>query len=146
MRSPLTETIQRVNGMISYVRENLSTDEYMLFLDLLAPEPEPEVKPAKKKVTTERKGQCAACDHLKTHPVHTQENRTGYHVYQPTRSRRAASLAEQIKSTSKPAPHLGEGPVCQVCAHTEDYEDHAQPSPHYHEFQPPKSNAASGGD
>lgn len=47
-RSPLTETIKRVEGMITYVRENLSTDEYMLFLDLLAPEPEPEAKPAKK--------------------------------------------------------------------------------------------------
>jgi hypothetical protein len=38
--------------MITYVRENLSTDEYMLFLDLLVPEPEPEpevVKPTKKK-------------------------------------------------------------------------------------------------
>lgn len=48
MRSPLTEIIFKVQGMITYVRENLSTDEYMLFLDLLVPLPEPEAKPAKK--------------------------------------------------------------------------------------------------
>lgn len=94
----------------------------------------------KKAATVEKKGQCAACDHVKTHPVHTQSNRVGYHVYQPTRSRRATSLAEQIKSTGK--PHLGEGPVCTICSHTEDYEDHSEPSPHYHPFQPPVRNAA----
>lgn len=50
-RSPLSETIYRVQGMITYVRENLSTDEFMLFLDLLVPEPEQETPktPAKKK-------------------------------------------------------------------------------------------------
>lgn len=48
-RSPLTETINRVQGMITYARENLSTDEYMLFLDLLIPEPEVAAAPAKKK-------------------------------------------------------------------------------------------------
>src|SRR5690349_19678619 len=48
-RSPLTETIQRVNSMVHYVQENLSADEYMLFLDLCIPEPEPEAKPVKKK-------------------------------------------------------------------------------------------------
>ena len=58
------------------------------------------------------------------------------------KSQRAQSLAEKLKET--PKPHLGEGPICQICSHTEDYEDHAQPSPHFHEFQPPKSNAASG--
>src|SRR6185436_13046600 len=100
-RSPLTETINKVNGMVHYVQENLSADEYMLFLDLCVPEPEPEAKPVKKKAAVERRGQCAACDHIKTHPVHTQANRVGYHVYQPTRSRRAASLAEQIKPAGK---------------------------------------------
>lgn len=72
-RSPLTETIYRVQGMIAYVRENLSTDEFMLFLDLLVPEPVVEpVKPARKK----RKPRVA-------------------------KSQRAASLAEQIRATSK---------------------------------------------
>lgn len=58
-RSPLTETINRVQGMITYVRENLSTDEYMLFLDLLVPEPEPEQKPIKKK-SSKRAGKKSA--------------------------------------------------------------------------------------
>lgn len=49
-RSPLTETIARVNGMVRYVQENLNPDEYDLFLDLCVPEPEPEAaKPVKKK-------------------------------------------------------------------------------------------------
>jgi hypothetical protein len=47
MRSPLTETIKRVEGMIAYVRENLDEGEYDLFLDLILPEPEP-VKAVKK--------------------------------------------------------------------------------------------------
>jgi hypothetical protein len=55
------------------------------------------------------------------------------------KSKRAAGLAEKIANTQK--PHLGDGPVCTVCAHTEDYEDHAQPSPHYHPFAPPASDA-----
>lgn len=46
-RSPLTETYKRVQGMVFYVQENLSTDEYMLFLDMVDPLPEPEA-PAKK--------------------------------------------------------------------------------------------------
>jgi hypothetical protein len=46
-RSPLTETIKRVQGMILYVQENLSGDEYMLFLDMVDPQPEPEA-PAKR--------------------------------------------------------------------------------------------------
>lgn len=53
---------------------------------------------------------------------------------------RKAALAEQIKSTAGNKPHLGEGPVCGTCSHTEDYEDHAQPSPHYHPFLPPVSS------
>lgn len=70
MRSPLTETINRVQGMIKYAQENLSEDEYLLFLDLLAPETEKSVtkKPRKK--------------------------RTG------SKSPRAASLRQQISGTT----------------------------------------------
>lgn len=56
------------------------------------------------------------------------------------KSRRAASLAGAIASAGR--PHLGEGPVCTICSHTEDYEDHQQSSPHYHPFAPPASTAA----
>lgn len=38
-------------------------------------------------------------------------------------------------------PHLREGPVCTICYHTEDYEDHSRPSPHYHPFEPPVAAA-----
>lgn len=41
-RSPLIETYKRVEGMVAYVRENLNPGEYDLFLDMVAPEPEPE--------------------------------------------------------------------------------------------------------
>ena len=47
-RSPLTEPVQRVQGMITYVQENLSTDEFNLFLDLLVPEPEQAPTKAKR--------------------------------------------------------------------------------------------------
>lgn len=60
-----------------------------------------------------------------------------------SKSARASSLQQQIQATTN-KPHLGDGPICQVCSHTEDYEDHQQPSPHYHEFQPPQQKAASG--
>lgn len=45
-RSPLTETYKRVEGMVHYVQENLSSDEYMLFLDMV--DPQPDLAPAKK--------------------------------------------------------------------------------------------------
>jgi hypothetical protein len=48
MRSPITETIRRVQGMILYVQENLSSDEYNLFLDMVDPQPE-VTKPTRKK-------------------------------------------------------------------------------------------------
>lgn len=50
MRSPLTETIRRVQEVIKYAQDNLSEDEYLLFLDLLVPEVEkPAVKKPRKK-------------------------------------------------------------------------------------------------
>lgn len=60
------------------------------------------------------------------------------------KSSRASSLQAQIQATTQ-KPHLGTGPVCQTCSHTEDYEDHFQPSPYYHEFQPPATQAATAG-
>lgn len=48
-RSPLTETITRVEGMIEYVASNLSPEEFDLFLDKVAPLPEPEQGEAKPK-------------------------------------------------------------------------------------------------
>lgn len=116
-RSPLTETIYRVQGMISYVRENLSTDEFMLFLDLLVPEPEPETARTTKKKRKPRVG---------------------------SKSPRATSLAEQIKGMGKPRSSDSREPICATCGNVEEFVDHSQPSPHYHEFQPPQSKVAAG--
>lgn len=112
-RSPLTETINRVQGMITYVRENLSTDEYMLYLDLLVPEPGVAVKtPVKRK----RKPRAA-------------------------RSPRAESLATAIGGAVGQSRATSE-PLCASCGNVEDYEDHAQPSPHYHVFEAPAAKAS----
>lgn len=51
-RSPLTETFNRVQAMVAHVRENLNPGEYFLFLDMVAPQPEPE--PAAKKIRKKR--------------------------------------------------------------------------------------------
>lgn len=59
MRSPLSEIYNRVDGMVTYVRENLTADEYALFLDRVAPEPEPVAvskKPTRKKPATKTAG------------------------------------------------------------------------------------------
>jgi hypothetical protein len=64
-----------------------------------------------------------------------------------SKSPRASSLAQQIKSAGLPK---GDGekeskePICAACGNVEDYADHSQPSPHYHPFVSPSSvrNAA----
>lgn len=94
MRSPLTETIKRVEGMIAYVRENLDEGEYDLFLDLILPEPEP-VKAVKKGRKKSSKG--------------------------GSKSSRASSLQQQLKAT---APRTITGPACSVCGNVEDHPDH----------------------
>lgn len=55
-RSPLTETIKRADDMVHYVQDNLSAEEYMLFLDMVDPLPEPAQKPAKKKSSKKSAG------------------------------------------------------------------------------------------
>lgn len=101
--------------MITYARENLSTDEFMLFLDLLVPEPVIEpVKPAKKK----------------------RKPRTG------TKSQRAASLAEQIKATGKVKDDNNPNAHCQkdlheygICDEAVDANvHHLHGTTGYHEF------------
>lgn len=74
-------------------------------------------------------------------PVKTAAKKAG--KKSASKSPRASSLAQQIRSTGKSQSHLSEGPICTICARTEDYEDHAQPSPHFHEFQPPRSTIAT---
>lgn len=114
MRSPLTETINRVQGMITYVRENLSTDEYMLFLDLLVPELEAVKTPATKK----------------------RKPRAG------GKSPRASNMAETLKERREAQRQVTTGddddsapaPICDTCGNIFGYVDHFQPSPSYHLF------------
>ena len=48
-RSELIATYEKVQNMVSHVQENLNADEYALFLDMVAPLPEPEQVEAKPK-------------------------------------------------------------------------------------------------
>lgn len=68
---------------------------------------------------------------------------------QPARSLRAESLASAISGTTKPVvPPLTNEALCVACNHPADYEDHAQPSPHYHEFEAAgvKASVAASGE
>jgi hypothetical protein len=55
-RSPLTDTITRVQGMVSYVRQNLSDEEWNLFLDLVAPETVSPPKPTRRRKAGKKAG------------------------------------------------------------------------------------------
>lgn len=111
-RSELTLTIKRVEGMITYVRENLDEGEYDLFLDLILPEPEP-VKVAKKRVgnTSLR---CKAelldgsmCHMTKAHSIHSTGNKEpNAHKFLPkklnkggSKSARASGMAAAISNS-----------------------------------------------
>lgn len=159
MRSPLTETIYKVQGMIAYVRDNLSTDEFMLFLDLLVPEP--EAKPAKKtrKKTPRRVKDmsCIAtlhdgvpCRLSEAHAFHNDKNNDDFHQYQAgKKSARAAGLSEQLsgrRQERSAAPNIcvaelpnGTG----ICHQRENDALHTDSSyGNYHEFYAGKSAAS----
>lgn len=120
-RSPLTATVNRVQQMIDYVRENLDDEEYDLFLDLILPEPEPQVekpKPRKPK----RILHCDACDYTKRHQVHKDEQRSDYHEF-------------QLKSSI---------PRCTQCGLAKESITHRHKDlADYHEFQSTKGTAKS---
>lgn len=123
----------------------LSEGERELMVQELSPGAAVKKKVVKKPATTRQYDSCLRCGTTKRDSSHKDQASPDYHEFQSSKpkSQRAASLAEQIKSTGK--PHLGEGPVCTICSHTEDYEDHAQPSPHYHPFAPPCSARSAAG-
>jgi hypothetical protein len=129
MRSPLTETIFKVQGMITYVRENLSTDEFMLFLDLLVPEPEPVKEPVKKKRKPRGDNKSSRASNMAA-----------------TLNR---SLAQQREAATKDITGESEpsAPICDTCGNLAGYVDHFQPSPSYHPFTVKGvAQAASAGD
>ncbi len=114
-RSPLTETIQRVEGMIAYVQENLSSDEFNLFLDLLVPEPpEVEVKKTRKKrqVKTEKRGlpeasesaRCSVegCGQLSGHPNHDSTYLASHGFQSKASSKRGSKSAPDKVAAGEP--------------------------------------------
>lgn len=54
-------------------------------------------KPVNKKSSTTRRGGCAACDYYKPDAIHLDSKLVGYHVYQPSKSKRASGLGDAIK-------------------------------------------------
>ena len=106
-RSPYTEIIQRVQGMITYVQENLSTDEFNLFLDLLVPEHEVETKPtpvAAAPVQRRKIQKCDACNWTKRAAVHKDPNASGYHEFQPSKSAAQSPRTAKQKTGTKGKP------------------------------------------
>lgn len=112
-RTELTDKLQRVRGMVEYVRENLDGDEYEAFLDMVAPLLEVEVtakKPQKK--STKKSGvRCQAelvsgakCNMTASHGIHDEAQKKNYaesHEFlskSSSKSQRASGMAAQLKS------------------------------------------------
>jgi len=94
---------------------------------------------------------CARCDKTKGHSFHKDSTSDGYHEFQSSKpkSQRAASLAEQIKSTGK-VPRCtyeiddnGGLTPCDAIA-TDPIHDKNAGYLGYHEFQPAQTAAATG--
>lgn len=119
MRGPLTATINRVQGMIAYVRENL-----------ILPEPEP-VKVAKKgrKKSSKSASKSSRASEMAATLKKSQQQR---------RVTKGDDDADNGKKGMA-------GPLCQTCGNFEQHEDHSHPSPHYHEFDAGKSSAPRAG-
>jgi hypothetical protein len=134
-------------ALLETLRSLTDSDREQL-VESLAP-----VKVTKKAATTKTYERCAQCGNTRRHGFHNDATNDGYHEFQAAvapakKSSRATSLATAISGTAKPATPVVDGPMCTACGHPEDYEDHAQPSPHYHEFEAAgvKANTAAGGD
>jgi hypothetical protein len=138
-RSPITQLIELFHG--------LTPDQQALFLDQVDPQPDEVEKPAKRtrKPAIARKGGCAACDYFKSAPIHHDPNLAGYHVYQLAKSKRASGMAAAINKSLE-GQRAASGPNCTICGNEEGYQDHSQPSPHYHAFAAPKTAQSAAGD
>jgi hypothetical protein len=167
-RIPLTEQYQRAQGMVTYVQENLSAEEYALFLDLVAPLPEPETvstkKPQKKsaKATTREYDHCLRCGTTKRDSSHKDQSSPDYHEFQSSKpkSARASKMESQLKSrvseqreaTSTAIDDMAMEIVerCSDCeAPSDDNVHHKQTDLNYHPFvsesdvQPVASSSSS---
>ena|SRR5688572_25677287 len=157
MRSPLTETIFKVQGMITHVRENLSTDEFMLFLDLLVPQPEVVKTPTKKKRKSSGKSQrasnmattlgknrqsqeprCVACYEVLEHANHGTDK--GQHQFETSLAARVNPILD--KYNAKCVFEL-DGKVCHG-AQDDSIHDKSLGYLNHHEFQPEQAQAVGG--
>lgn len=109
MRSSITATVQRVQGLVDQVNA-LSEDERAFFFDLIDPLPEEPEAAQPKKTRKKRKPNVANAK-----PRGLPKN--------------APPLLTDTGNKTEGASR------CGVCGNDEDYQDHFQPSPHYHEFR-----------
>lgn len=172
-RSPLTEILERVEGMVTYVRENLNPDEYDLFLDKIAPQPLPEVKKPQKKAGKKegekrniQKCDIDGCGLTKRAAIHKDATMRGFHAFlapQPAKkSARASGMAKALNDnlsqrrqevldgiTGESTAHTPDG-LCTNCVYVFGHNVHHLPSVEgYHEFQPQPTEQAvvtRGGD
>lgn len=134
-------------ALLETLRSLTDSDREQL-VESLAP-----AKATKKAATTKTYERCTQCGNTKRHSFHSDAANEGYHQFQATvppakKSPRAASLATAIGGAAKPGAPVTDGPLCIACNHPADYEDHAQPSPHYHEFEAvgTKASVVGSGD
>lgn len=63
-------------------------------------------------------------------------------------TKKASKKAKAVEATlplisAEPTAEASGSELCAACGNTEDYQDHFEPSPHYHAFQPTRAKGAS---
>lgn len=121
-RSQLSETFDRLQAIVNQILA-LNEEERGYVLDQINPLAEPDEQPKQKRVRKKR----------------------------TTKSERASGMASAIKQSIQRSKEAAandaakleeEGPLCGICGHGKDYQDHFKPSPNYHEPELPKKAAA----
>lgn len=159
-RSWLTETIAQVDGLVKQIDE-LPEEVRKYLLDRLVPEPEPEVKQAKK--TTARKiERCEACNYTRRAIHHNNREHADYHEFvlakkaskkssksaqSSSKSPRASGMAAAInrsltqqRETPKTSTAIDDMTMeiverCSDCgAVSDDNVHHKRTDPNYHPF------------
>jgi hypothetical protein len=129
---------------------NASETDRELLIQSLQPEKATK-KAGKKSATTREYDHCLRCGTTKRDSSHKDQTSPDYHEFQSAtaKSARAASLAQQIKSTGK-APRCtyevdGNGGL-MPCDALADNAIHDKDASYlgYHEFQPPQAQTATG--
>ena len=119
MRSPLTLLYEELNTLAAKI-ELLTEDHRNYILDRICPsqEEKPKVTRQKRQAKSEKRGL-------------------------PESTSKPDQQEAEVENAGEVAK--GGGPFCTICAYPEDYQDHYQPSPHYHPFAPPASGKKKSG-